>query len=45
VLVLLMDVIYEVHGRDGLRLHDIQAKFHDDQFRHSSNIRLLIPKL
>jgi hypothetical protein len=45
VLVLLIGGVYEVHGLDGLRLHDIHSNFHDDRLRHSSDIRLLIPQL
>jgi hypothetical protein len=41
VLVLLMGRIYDVHVRrwDGLRRYDIQTKFHDNWFRHSSDIK------
>jgi hypothetical protein len=38
MLVLLMGVIYEVHRRDGLTRHDMDTKFHEDWFGHSSNI-------
>jgi hypothetical protein len=40
VLVLPMGGIYEVHHRNGPRWHDIHPKFHDDPFRHSSNITI-----
>jgi hypothetical protein len=33
-----MAVIYEGHQADGLKWHKTHTKFHDDQFRHSSNI-------
>jgi hypothetical protein len=35
MLVLLMGGIYELRHCDGLRCHDINAKFHKDWFRHS----------
>jgi hypothetical protein len=41
VLELPMRRIYEVCHWDGLKWHYIHAKFHDDQFRHSSNIRVI----
>jgi hypothetical protein len=39
VLVLLVEVIYDVHSRDGLRWDDAHTKSHEDLFRHSSNIK------
>jgi hypothetical protein len=35
MLALVMGEISEVRGWDGLRFHDIYAKFHEDWFRHS----------
>jgi hypothetical protein len=32
---------YEEWHWDGLRWHDIRTKFHDDWFRHSSNVKLI----
>jgi uncharacterized membrane protein YvlD (DUF360 family) len=37
--VLLMGAIYELHKWDGLRWHNIHTKFHNDRFKHSSNIK------
>jgi hypothetical protein len=41
MLVLLMEGIYEVRHRDGLRWHNIPTKFHEDLFRHLSTLLLL----
>jgi hypothetical protein len=41
VLVLLMEGINEICLLDGVRWHDILTTFHDDLFRHSSNIKNL----
>jgi hypothetical protein len=41
VLLLLISRSYEVYRSDGLGWHDIHTKFHEDQFRHSSNITSL----
>lgn len=38
MLILLMGINYEIHHYDGLRWYDIQTKFHDSRFGHSSNI-------
>jgi hypothetical protein len=46
MLVRLMLGIYEVCFWDGLRWYDtrIGTKFHDDQFSHSSNIKVLLQR-
>jgi hypothetical protein len=36
-----MGMIHEVHNWDGFRWHDIHTKFHEDWFRHSSNIKVI----
>jgi hypothetical protein len=41
VLVLLMGVIYEVHHWDDFRWHDIFARFYEDWFGHSGNIKVI----
>jgi hypothetical protein len=41
MLVLLMEEIYEVLRLNGLRWHDIGAKFHDSRFKHLSNIAFI----
>jgi hypothetical protein len=41
VLILLMGGIYEISHWNGLRWHDIHTKFHNDQFRHSSDIKVI----
>jgi hypothetical protein len=41
VLVLLMGVIYEVYRYDGPRWHDINTKFHEDCFGHSSTVKVI----
>jgi hypothetical protein len=41
VLVLPTGKIYEVRRWDGTRWHDIHTKFHDDRFKHSSNIQII----
>jgi hypothetical protein len=41
MLVLLMGGIYEVCRLNGLRRHDMHTKFHDDRFRHLSNITVI----
>jgi uncharacterized protein involved in cysteine biosynthesis len=38
MLVLLMGGIYNVRRWNGLKWHDIYAKFYEDWFRHLSNI-------
>jgi hypothetical protein len=38
MLVLLIEEIYEVRHWNSLSWHDIPTKFHDDRFRHLSNI-------
>jgi hypothetical protein len=43
MLALLMREIYEVRRWNGLRRHDIRMKFHDDRFRHLSNIMAITP--
>jgi hypothetical protein len=43
MLVLLMDMICDVHRRDDLRWHDIHIKSHNDQFRHWVNIKCITP--
>jgi hypothetical protein len=40
VFLLLMTLISEVHFSDGLRLHDIRTKFHED-WRCCTNITVL----
>jgi hypothetical protein len=40
MLVLLMEVIYEVHRWDGLRWHDKRTKFHEDWFGLIGNIKV-----
>jgi hypothetical protein len=45
VLVLQMVRIYAVRRLDGLRWHGIHTKFHDDQFRYSSNIKVNTPTI
>jgi hypothetical protein len=42
VLVLPIERIYNVRRLDGLRWHDIHAKFYDNRFRRSSNIKVII---
>jgi hypothetical protein len=42
MLVPLMGGIYEVLSRDGFMWHDVHTKFHDDWFRHFSNITVII---
>jgi hypothetical protein len=32
---------YNVYLRNGFRWHDIHIQFHEDQFRHSSNINVI----
>jgi hypothetical protein len=39
VLVLLMIGIYDVCHSDGLRWRNVHTIFHDDRFKHSSNIK------
>jgi hypothetical protein len=41
MLVLLRKRIYEVHFCDSFSWHDIHTKFHDDRFRHPSNIKII----
>jgi hypothetical protein len=41
VLLLLIERIYEVHRRDGLRWHDIHKTFHEDWFGNSGNINVI----
>jgi hypothetical protein len=41
MLVLLIEEIYEVLCCDGLRWTDICRRFHEDWYRHSSNIKVL----
>jgi hypothetical protein len=41
VFVLLMGHIYEVQCLHDLWLHDIHTNFHDDPFKHSSNIVII----
>jgi hypothetical protein len=41
MLVLLMEMIYEMCCWDGLRWHDIYTDFHDDQFSHSHTIKVI----
>jgi hypothetical protein len=41
MLVLLTRGIYKVRRSDGLERNDIHTKFHDDGFRHSSNIKVV----
>jgi hypothetical protein len=41
VLVLLMGGICELCLCDGLRKYDVHTRFHDDQLRHSSNIKVI----
>jgi hypothetical protein len=41
LLVLLAEGIYEVRRSDGLGWHDIYTKFHDDRFRHLSDLTVI----
>jgi hypothetical protein len=41
MLVLLMEEIYEVGHWNQFRWHDVRTKFHDDYFRHLSNITVI----
>jgi hypothetical protein len=41
---LLMGGIYEVYCSDGLMWHDMHKKFHDDQFRHLGDIKVIAAK-
>jgi hypothetical protein len=42
MLVLLMGGIYELCRWDGFAWYDIRIEFHDDLFRHSSNIKVIV---
>jgi hypothetical protein len=42
MLILLTEVIYEVHRSDNLRWHDISTVCHEDWFGHSGNIKAII---
>jgi hypothetical protein len=41
VLVLLMEGTYEVRRSDELKWHGIRSKFHENLFRHLSNITVI----
>jgi hypothetical protein len=45
MLVLLKETNYEVHNRDGPRLHEMHTKFHDEGFRHLSDIIVTTAKI
>jgi hypothetical protein len=47
MLVLMVEVIYELCHLDGLAWYDIpvHTKFHDDMYRHSSNIKVVPQQL
>jgi hypothetical protein len=40
-VVLLMGEIYDIYRRDGLWRHELRAKFHDNPFKNSSNIKFI----
>jgi hypothetical protein len=42
MLVLLIEMINEVRHCDGIIWHDMHIKFHEDWYRHSSNIKVLL---
>jgi hypothetical protein len=44
ILLILLTILAFSHATsqyDGCRWHDIHSKFHDSQFRHSSNIKVI----
>jgi hypothetical protein len=41
MLVSLVEAIYEVGHGNGFMWHDMHIKFHDDRFRHLSNITVI----
>jgi hypothetical protein len=42
MLVLLPGRIYKVRHSNRLMWHDMHSKFHDDRFRHLTNITVII---